>query len=120
MYPYSSQSAGVATSQSAAPHEVQWKDRFVNTHSEVLECLHLVPKHDQLGPQGLDDILAEVSNRRPAQGLEPDKFKLKDELWIEYDPTFFHLSLQGPLFPSVICPRFPATLATPNPARSSS
>ena len=89
------------------------------THSEVLECLHLVPKHDQLGPQGLDDILAEVSNRRPAQGLEPDKFKLKDELWIEYDPTFFHLSLQGPLFPSVICPRFPATLATPNPARSS-
>ena len=63
------------------------------THSEVNESYHLVPKSELLGPTALEEILEQVATRRPAVGLEPEKFSLRDELWDEYDPTFFHLSL---------------------------
>jgi len=65
------------------------------THSQVQECTQFVPEVDKLPPQTLDDVLLEVSDKREASGLDPEKFVLKKEFWVHYDPTFYHISLQA-------------------------
>mmetsp|Transcript_4153 Transcript_4153/g.6352 ORF Transcript_4153/g.6352 Transcript_4153/m.6352 type:complete len:1971 (+) Transcript_4153:47-5959(+) len=62
------------------------------THSEIQECIQLIPKCDQMPAAAFLRILDQVAIRRPARGLEPEKLELRTECWNEYDATYFHMT----------------------------
>jgi len=76
------------------------------THSELAEVHHVLPQRDNstlsevgkllnpddAGGAALEATLAEVAERKPSRGLEPDQWVLRKEIWDEYDPAFYHVS----------------------------
>ena len=62
------------------------------TFSQLQECISIVPDHEKLDSNCVDEIAAEIGDRREGTGLEPAKLVLKEEIWREYDPVFWHLA----------------------------
>ncbi|CAM9397496.1 unnamed protein product [Chrysoparadoxa australica] len=66
------------------------------THSQVHDSCHLVPQSGGLPQEVIESVLEDVAILRRASSntLEPGKFVLKPECFAEYDPAFFHMSVQ--------------------------
>ena len=66
------------------------------THSEIHDCCHQFSEGSEAMPEPLlESILEAVATRREAKELEPEKFVLKDSAWVDYDPAFFHVTVQA-------------------------
>lgn len=80
------------------------------THSELAEVHHVLSHWDNvyLSEEGkllnpddatgaaLGVVLGEVATRKISRAkMEPDKWELKRDVWEEYDPSFFHISLRN-------------------------
>lgn len=80
------------------------------THSELAEVHHVLSHWDNmyLSEEGklinpddatgaaLGVVLSEVASRKVSRAkMEPDKWQLNREIWVEYDPSFFHISLRN-------------------------
>ena len=76
------------------------------TFSELAEIHHVLSPRDNsaLNEEGrmqnpdeaaeaaLNQVLTVVANELPVQGFDSKKWELKQELWCEYDPSYFHIS----------------------------
>ncbi len=76
------------------------------THSELIEVHQVLPtaENNMLAEEGkrfnpndaggalLELILLEVAERKPSSGFDPDQWILKKEAYLEYDPSFYHVS----------------------------
>lgn len=58
------------------------------THSQLPECLSLVPDSSKIKQSEIDKIVEDISELRHSSPLEPPKLILKSEAWSEYDPSF--------------------------------
>ncbi len=66
------------------------------THSELAEISSLLGQMNVISEGKLDEILDEIANVVEGGSLlEPGKFVLKSEFYVEYDPGFWHISLAG-------------------------
>lgn len=76
------------------------------THSELSEVHQVLPQAENstLAEEGkrfnpndaggalLEITLSEVAERKPTSGFDPDQWTLKKEAYLEYDPSFYHVS----------------------------
>lgn len=76
------------------------------THSELIEVHQVLPmaENNTLAEEGkrfnpndaggalLELTLLEVAERKPSSGFDPDQWILKKEAYLEYDPSFYHVS----------------------------
>lgn len=75
------------------------------THSELIEVHQVLPQSENsvLSEEGkrfnpndaggalLELTLAEVAERKPTSGFDPDQWLLKKNVYLEYDPSFYHV-----------------------------
>jgi len=50
---------------------------------------------DEAAEAALHSVLLEVANELPARGFDSKRWELKKEVWVEYDPAFFHVGLRA-------------------------
>jgi len=62
------------------------------TYSQLQECLTLVTEFDKCETSLFDSVLEDISYTRDSSSLEAPLHSLKAELWLEYDPSFMHVS----------------------------
>lgn len=62
------------------------------TYSQLQEAVSIVPETDAIKMQVLDGLIKNVAEYIDSSGSDAPKLRLKESLWDEYDPCFFHLS----------------------------
>lgn len=65
------------------------------TYSEVQDCCQQQTESSEMvTEQKVQAVLAQVAVRKEGKEMEAEKFELKPESWTEYDPAFYHISVQ--------------------------
>ena len=63
------------------------------TYSQLQKCLGMVPEFEKCESKLFDDIVYKIAICRESHSsLEPPTLVLREEMWSEYDPSFYHIS----------------------------
>lgn len=60
------------------------------TYSQLQECFTQIPESDKVSSGELDTVINDIAEWIESQSLEPTKLRLREAVWSEYDPLFFH------------------------------
>lgn len=60
------------------------------TYSQLQECFTQIPESDKVSSSELDTVISDIAEWIESQSLEPSKLRLRDSMWSEYDPLFYH------------------------------